>query len=92
MAKRRHFARTSPVCGMNVADIFHQQRRLWVGSARTAASSMKCPHHALEGYLAEYIVHARLGEAARVPLFQAIKHRPYGRGQAEVIDAWKMAR
>jgi len=36
-------------------------------------------------------------EAGRVPLFQAIKHRPYGRGPAELtgerldrINAWKM--
>jgi site-specific recombinase XerD len=40
---------------------------------------------------------ARLGEAARVPLFQAIKHRPYGRGQAQLTgerldrtNAWKV--
>src|SRR5262249_53857038 len=56
-------------------------------------------HHMLEGYLAEYVERARLGELGRVPLFQAIKHRPYGRGQAELtgerldrINAWKMVR
>src|SRR5262245_41847327 len=59
---------------------------------------MPC-YHTLEGYLSEYIEQARLGELGRVPLFQAIKHRPYGRGQAELtgkrrdrIKAWKMVR
>jgi integrase len=40
-----------------------------------------------------------LAEAGRAPLFQAIKYRPYGRGQAELngerldrINAWKMVR
>jgi len=33
---------------------------------------MPC-HHTLEGYLAEYIERARLADAGRVPLFQAIK-------------------
>jgi integrase len=51
----------------------------------------------LEGYLAEYVERARLTEAGRVPLFQAIKYRPYGRGQAELngelrINAWAMVR
>jgi hypothetical protein len=44
---------------------------------------MPC-HHTLKGYLAEYIERARSGEAAKAPLFQAIKHRPNGRGQAEL--------
>jgi hypothetical protein len=56
-------------------------------------------HHTLEGYLAEYIERARLGEVARVPLFQAIKYRPYGRGEAQLngerlhrTNAWQMVR
>ena len=59
---------------------------------------MPC-HHTLEDYLAEYIKSARLADAGRVPLFRAIKYRPYGRGQAELngerldrINAWKMVR
>jgi integrase len=42
---------------------------------------------------------ARLAEAGRVPLFQAIKCRPHGRGEAVLngerldrINAWKMVR
>jgi site-specific recombinase XerD len=92
------FARVSAACGMNVADFFHQQRRLWVRLHEKGGKFHEMPcHHTLEGYLTEYIEHARLGEAARVPLFQAIKHRPYGRGPAELtgerfhrIGAWKM--
>ena len=57
------------------------------------------PCHTLEGYLFEYSERARFGEAATVPLLQAIKSRPYGRGKAELtgvwlhlINAWKMVR
>ena len=92
------FARVSAACGLNVADIFHQQRRLWVRLHEKGGKFHEMPcHHTLEGYRAEYVEHARLSEAGRVPLFQAIKHRPYGRGQAELtgerfhrIGAWKM--
>src|SRR5262245_42752471 len=42
---------------------------------------MPC-HHTLDGHLAEYMERARLAEAGRVPLFQAIKARPYGHGEA----------
>ena len=77
------FARISVACGLNVGDIFHQQRRLWLRLHEKGGKFHEMPcHHTLLGYLAEYIERARLGEAARVPLFQAIKHRPYGRGQA----------
>jgi integrase len=59
---------------------------------------MPC-HHTLEAYLGEYLECGRLAEAGRVPLFQSIRYRPYGRGQAELngerldrINAWKMVR
>src|SRR5215470_10063417 len=92
------FARVSAACGLNIADIFHQQRRLWVRLHEKGGKFHEMPcHHTLEAYLTEYIEHARLDEAARVPLFQAIKHRPYGHGEAELtgerfhrISAWKM--
>src|SRR5499433_1187864 len=77
------FARISAACGLNVADIFYQQRRLWVRLHEKGGKFHEMPcHHTLEGYLAEYIERARLAEARRVPLFQAIKYRPYGRGEA----------
>jgi site-specific recombinase XerD len=94
------FARISAACGLNVGDIFHQQRRLWVRLHEKGGKFHEMPcHHTLEGYLAEYIECGRLGDAGRVPLFQAITYRPYGRGQAELngerldrINAWKMVR
>jgi len=99
------FARASAACGMNVADIFHQQRRLWVRLNEKGGKFHEMPcHHTLEGYLAEYIECARLAEAGRVPLFQAImfqaiKCRPYGRGEAQLNgerlhrnNAWAMVR
>jgi integrase len=59
---------------------------------------MPC-HHALEGYLAEYLERAQLADARRVPLFQSIKYRPYGRGAAQLNgerlhrnNAWAMVR
>jgi site-specific recombinase XerD len=94
------FARVSAACGLNVADIFHQQRRLWVRLHEKGGKFHEMPcHHTLEGYLTDYIERARLTEAGRVPLFQAIKYRPYGRGQAELNgerlhrnNAWAMVR
>jgi integrase/recombinase XerD len=93
------FARISAACGLNVGDIFHQQRRLWLRLHENGGKFHEMPcHHMLEGYLSEYIERARLGEA-RVPALPGLKHRPYGRGQAELtgvrldrINAWKMVR
>jgi hypothetical protein len=51
----------------------------------------------LEAYLAEYLDGAQLGSDGRVPLFQPVKHRPYGRGTPELngrcfdrLSAWQM--
>ena len=77
------FARISAACGLNVADIFHQQRRLWVRLHEKGGKFHEMPcHHTLESYLAEYIERARLAEAGRATLFQAIRYRPYGREEA----------
>jgi site-specific recombinase XerC len=47
------FARVSAACGLNVADIFHQQRRLWVRLHEKGGEFHEMPcHHTLEGYLA----------------------------------------
>jgi site-specific recombinase XerD len=94
------FARISAACGLNVGDIFHQQRRLWVRLHEKGGKFHEMPcHHTLEGYLAEYIECARLTDAGKAPLFQAVKVRPYGRGEAELngerlnrINAWQMVR
>ena len=94
------FARVSAACGLNVADIFHQQRRLWVRLHEKGCKFNEMPcHHTLEGYLAEYIERARLAAAGRAPLFQAIRYRAYGRGEAVLngvrlhrTNAWTMVR
>ena len=92
--------RVSAACGMNVGDIFHQQRRLWVRLHEKGGKFHEMPcHPTLEGYLAEYIERARLSEAGRFPLYQAIKSRPYGRREAVLsgerlhrTNAWQMVR
>src|SRR5262245_4590021 len=94
------FARISAACGLNVADIFHQQRRRWVRLHEKGGKFHEMPcHHTLEGYLAEYIERARLAEAGRAPLFQAIRYRAYGRGEVVLngerlhrANAWAMVR
>src|SRR5215831_16685229 len=93
-------ARISAACGLNVADIFHQQRRLWVRLHEKGGKVHEMPcHHTLEGYLSEYIERARLAEAGRAPLFQAMRYRAYGRGEAILngdrlhrANAWAMVR
>jgi site-specific recombinase XerC len=48
------FAHISAACGMNVADIFHQQRHLWVRLHEKGSKFHEMPcHHTLEGYLTE---------------------------------------
>jgi integrase len=94
------FARVSAACGLNVGDIFHQQRRLWVRLHEKGGKFHEMPcHHTLECYLVEYIERARLAEVRRGPLFQAIRYRAYGRGEAVLngerlhrANAWAMVR
>jgi integrase len=55
------FARISAACGLNVADIFHQQRRLWVRLHEKGGKLHEMPcHHTLEGYGANAPVPATL--------------------------------
>ena len=98
------FARVSAACGMNVPDIFRQQRRLWVRLHEKGGKFHEMPcHHTLEVYLGEYIRRVNRvwppSRGRRAPLFQAIKYRPYGLGQGELngerldrINAGKMVR
>jgi site-specific recombinase XerD len=94
------FARVSAACGLNAGDIFHQQRQLWVRLHGKGGKFHEMPcHHTLEGYLTEYVERAGLAEAGRAPLFQPIKVRPYGRGEAQLngerlhrTNAWAMVR
>jgi site-specific recombinase XerD len=92
------FSRVSAACGMNVGDVFHQHRRVWVRLHEKGGKFHEMPcHHTLEAYLAEYVERAELTEKSKAPLFQALEHRPYGRGVGVLsgerfsrIDAWKM--
>ena len=59
------FARVSAACGLNVADIFHQQRRLWV---RPPRGGRQVPRNALPPH------------AGRLPL-RVHRARPLGRGR-----------
>jgi site-specific recombinase XerD len=78
------FARISAACGLNVGDIFHQQRWLWVRLHEKGGKFHEMPcHHTLEGYLTEYIERARLAEGGRVAAVsghQGSPLRPRGGG------------
>jgi integrase len=58
---------------------------------------MPC-HHTLEQYLHEYMDAAALSSASgATPVFQSVKRRPYGRGEAQLsgrrlsrVEAWQM--
>jgi hypothetical protein len=65
-----------------VSDIFHQQRGLYACNLHEKGGKfheMTCHH--MKGDLVEYKERVQLAEAGRVPFFQAIKYRPYGRGE-----------
>jgi hypothetical protein len=51
---------------------------------------MPC-HHTLEHYLTEYMEAASLGVDPKAPLFQALQHRPYGRGP-EILSGKRLSR
>ena len=72
------FARIGAALGMTVADVFTQNRRLWVRLKEKGgkAHAMPC-HHNLETYLHEYIAGAGLEADPKGPLFRTI-----GRGTA----------
>jgi hypothetical protein len=81
----RHGVHLCPHLSLNVADIFHQRRRLWVWLHEKGGKFREMPcHHTLEGYLAEYVERIRLVEASRAPQFPAVKARPYGCGEAQL--------
>jgi site-specific recombinase XerD len=67
------FARVSAACGMNVGDVFHQQRRVWARLHEKGGKMHEMPsHHTLEVYLSEYMEAAGLGGDPKAPLFQSI--------------------
>jgi site-specific recombinase XerD len=65
------FARIGAAIGMNVEDVYSQNRRLWVylHERRGKQHAMPC-HHNLEAYLREYINGAGLANEPKALLFQ----------------------
>ena len=85
------FARVSAACGLDVGDVFHQQRRVWVRLHEKGGKFHEMPcHHTLETYLMEYIEAGELADG--VPLFQSIDrvtHQLSGKRLGRV-KAWEM--
>ncbi len=74
------FARVGAALGMTVADVYTQNRRLWVRLREKGgkAHAMPC-HHNLEEYLAAYLEGAKLKDDPKGPLFRTI-----GRGTGKL--------
>jgi site-specific recombinase XerD len=88
------FARIGAVLGMKVADVYTQNRRLWVRLREKGgkAHAMPC-HHNLETYLAAYIEAAGIAVDPRGPLFRTIgrsKGRPLTRSPLLQADSYQM--
>ena len=68
------FARIGAATGMEVRDLYLQNRRLWVRLHEKGGKQVELPcHHSLEDYLDDYLDAAGLRDTLRVPLFQTIK-------------------
>lgn len=68
------FARIGAAAGMEVRDVYLQNRRLWVRLREKGGKQAELPcHHNLEAYLDDYLDAAGLRDAPRAPLFQTIK-------------------
>ena len=87
------FARIGAALGMSVADVYTQNRRLWVRLREKGgkAHAMPC-HHNLEDYLTAYLDGAALRDDPKGPLFRTI-----GRGTDRLTrtplpqaNAWAM--
>lgn len=76
------FARVGAAIGMEVRDVFVQNRRLWVRLHEKGGKRHDMPcHHSLEEYLDAYIDAGGLRECPRSPLFRTI-----GRGTGILSD------
>ncbi|HEV2651681.1 MAG TPA: tyrosine-type recombinase/integrase [Rhizomicrobium sp.] len=87
------FARVGAALGMKVADVYTQNRRLWVRLREKGGKPHAMPcHHNLETYLHEYLAGADLESDSKGPLFRTI-----GRGTSKLTtrplpqaNAWAM--
>lgn len=67
------FARIGAALGMEVRDLFIQNRRLWVRLNEKGGKQHEMPcHHTLEDYLEAYLEAGSLREFPRSPLFRTI--------------------
>lgn len=68
------FARIGAATGMEVRDVYAQNRRLWVRLHERGGKQVELPcHHSLEAFLDDYLDANGLRDTPRAPLFQAIK-------------------
>ncbi|WP_291035081.1 tyrosine-type recombinase/integrase [Dyadobacter sp. 50-39] len=87
------FARIGAAVGMNVEDVFTQNRRLWLRLNEKGGKVHEMPcHHNLETYLHEYMEGTGIAGDPRSPLFRTIKR---GTGQLSgnalpQANAWAM--
>lgn len=90
------FARISAAVGVDLGDLFREERRLKIRFCEKGGKEHTMPcHHALEAFLLDYMEAAGFGDAApNTPLFQSIK-----RGTRELsgrrlyrTEAWYMVR
>ena len=89
------FARVGAAIGMTVADVYTQNRRLWVRLHEKGGKRHEMPcHHNLEAYLAAYIDGTGLQDDPKGPLFRTI-----GRGTGQLTrsplpqsNAWAMVK
>lgn len=74
------FARIGAALGIAVADVYTQNRRLWVRLREKGgkAHAMPC-HHSLDEYLHAYVDGTGIGGGPRGPLFRTI-----GRGTGQL--------
>ena len=87
------FARIGAALGMGVADVYTQNRRLWVRLREKGGKRHEMPcHHNLDDYLTAYIDGAALRDDPKGPLFRTI-----GRGTGQLTrtplpqsNAWAM--
>ena len=87
------FARVGAATGMSVADVYTQNRRLWVRLREKGGKRHEVPcHHNLEDYLIAYLDGAKLRDDPKGPLFRTI-----GRGTGQLTrtplpqaNAWAM--
>ena len=74
------FARIGAALGMTVADVYTQQRRLWVRLCEKGGKRHEMPcHHTLDEYLLAYLNRTGIAEDAKGPLFRTI-----GRGTGKL--------